>query len=82
MLPMGLPNDFCFGGGQNVPFVQVDWFGPCNPLDYMENKVKDFEEYKPDIIEFIKQKNYYNPDRCYVVMTRFGESFMFGENII
>lgn len=56
-LPSQMGNDYCFGGGYNIPFRLVDWFNPIQDL----SKVSDpdyIEDEHRKTVQFIKQKNY------------------------
>lgn len=55
-LPERLTQGFCFGGGVQVNFLNVDWF---------ETSVS---EGKGPLVEFIKGKIYYKPEFRYLVL--------------
>ena len=76
-LPITYPNDFCFGGGHAVTFTMVDWFQPIPMEDIWENKVEPWSNYVPALKQFLLIKNYIKPDRTYLLITDFGESFLF-----
>ena len=76
-LPLDYPKGFCFGGGKPVTFQMVDWFQPIPIEDISENNVKVWSEYIPLLKDFLKDKNYVKPGRQYLLITDFGESFIF-----
>ena len=78
-LPSKYPGDYCFGGGHDVVFKLVDWFNPIDPMDTPEfgGTPKQWEYYKEKLVPFLKSKKYVKPDRHYLLITSFGESFLF-----
>jgi len=72
-LPNTFPRGFCFGEGMSVNFQMVDWFNPVPP-----DEISDFDEEKivEDIIEFIKNKNYYDAAYKFLAITNYGDSFL------
>lgn len=54
-LPTKLTNGYCFGSGQPIMFINVDWF---------EHVLDD----KDTLITFIQGKVYYRPDARYLVL--------------
>lgn len=81
-LPIEYPSDFCFGGGHLVQFQMVDWFNPVPPTDFPNfgGTLKKWDEYVPMLKEFLGDKNYVKSNRKYILITDFGESFLFGKN--
>ena len=55
-LPEKLVTGFCFGGGVPITFKNVDWF---------ETSI---EGGKDEMIDWIKIKNYYSPNRTFLVL--------------
>lgn len=80
-LPESYPSGFCFGGGRPVQMQMVDWFNPW-PLDPMNDKSPDtWEEVVAILRPFLMGKKYVKPGRRYILITDFGESLMFGEDL-
>ena len=78
-MPSTYPEGFCFVGGKPCELIMVDWFNAWNPDEFKPDKftVKRWqEEMKPQIIDFVKRKNYIKPGRKYLVVTNFDESFI------
>lgn len=78
-IPRDRNRGFCFGGGHQIPFRQVDWFNPV-PQDTIDDF--DWSELKALLIECISKKIYFKPEQSYLAITHFGESFMFGSEQI
>ena len=76
-LPNMYPQGFCFQGGKPVSFEMVDWFNPIPDDDICHKKVKPWEEYVDGIKSFLKKKRYLKPNRKYLLITDFDESFIF-----
>jgi hypothetical protein len=76
-LPDKYPSGYCFGGGFPVEFKMVDWFNPIPSDDFYDNKIKKWEDYVPMIKEFLLKKLYVKSGMKYLVITDFGESFVF-----
>ena len=76
-LPEGYPKGFCFGGGKPVTFQMVDWFNPIPRRDILNDDIKEWNEYIPLLKDFLESKTYVKPGRQYLVITDFGESFLF-----
>jgi len=79
-LPEEYPNEYCFNGGHFVPFLMVDWFSPIPFTEFPEyggNGPEPWEVYEPMLLIFLKKKQYVKPGREYLVITNFGESFVF-----
>lgn len=76
-LPAIYPEEFCFNGGHVVEFIMVDWFNPVNPIDLWNGGEVEWEQIRPEIECFLKEKNYLKSGRRYLVITDFGESFVF-----
>lgn len=74
-LPISYPTEFCFGGGVSVEFLMIDWFNPWP--EHLDNRFKDWSEVKVELIDFLQQKKYVEPNREYILITEFGESFIF-----
>lgn len=55
-LPGKLTNGFCFGGGVEIGFLNVDWFN--FPID----------EGKEKLVDFIKAKNYFDRSASFLVL--------------
>jgi hypothetical protein len=79
-LPNTYPQAYCFGGGQPVNFQMVDWFNPIPDDDIYDGKIKKWKEYKDMLKEFLAIKTYVRPGRQYLLITDFGESFIFCKN--
>ncbi len=63
-VPLKTAKDFCFGGGHPTNFQMVDWFGE--------------EEYDAEALQrFLEKKKYIRKNRWYLVLTNFGEAFVF-----
>ncbi|HUU89141.1 MAG TPA: hypothetical protein VMX17_15510 [Candidatus Glassbacteria bacterium] len=71
------PSGYCFGGGVSTNFKMVGLFNPIPSEDFYEKKVKRWEDYIPMIREFLLKKKYVKPNRKYIVITDFDESFIF-----
>ena len=78
-LPTEYPEGFCFGGGRYVDFKMVDWFQPIPRENVWEDNIKDWAEYVLLLKDFLKDKRYVKPDRKYLLITDFGESFIFSK---
>jgi len=76
-LPEEYPKGYCFGGGHAVVFKMVDWFYPIPQEDIDNNVVKPWEEYVVLLKDFLKDKNYVQSGRQYILITSFGESMLF-----
>ncbi len=79
-IPTDMPNDFCFGGGQLVPFRQVDWFQPIpNELiaSNLDMGIDDNESLRVALLSFLADKNYVEPGRRYLVLCDWGYCFVF-----
>lgn len=74
-LPRHYPNNFCFNGGHIVDFKMVDWFRPAR-FDYTYGAYEQWCLTKDKLIDFIKQKRYYDENKKYLVITDFGESLI------
>lgn len=59
-LPDKLSNGFCYNGGNDINFLNVDWF--CVDKLYWFDKDK--------IEEFIKSKNYYDRNYKFLVICK------------
>jgi len=77
-LPIGYPEGFCFGGGRPVQFQMVDWFYPIPQEDIPDN-IKPWDEYILPLKDWLKDKGYVKPGRQYLLITDFGEAFIFGK---
>jgi hypothetical protein len=76
-LPNMYPKGFCFQGGKPVSFELVDWFNPIPAEDIHGNTVKTWGEYVDRLKNSLKTKNYLKPNRKYLLITDFDESFVF-----
>ena len=76
-LPKIFSEEFCFNGGIPTTFLMVDWFNPWPVDDNFEMMDISWEKVKVMIKEMLLQKKYVKIDRIYLVITDFGESFMF-----
>ena len=76
-LPNRYPREYCFGGGQPVQFLMVDWFNPLKTTDPPE----PWEEAVKTLRPFLMQKSYVKPGRRYILITDFGETLMFGHDL-
>ena len=59
--------EFCFGGGNEQVWKEVDWFRD-DPPPLGDTQTMDTEEGRAQIIGFIKQKNYYDSSKAYLVL--------------
>ena len=80
-IPNQFPSDFCFGGGHPVNFQIVDWFNPIPQEELWSGKTKtlsekELEEYRGSIREFIKVKNYYDPEFKFLALCDYGDVFL------
>lgn len=85
-LPDKFLSDYCFGGGISTTFKMVDWFNPvpdiftagCSKEIYrkevgeIEVKEVSYHDLFNPIINFVKEKNYYNPHKTYLIICNFG----------
>lgn len=55
-LPDRLTNGYCFGGGNIIPFLNVDWF---------EGPIADG---RIGLIEFVRKKQYFDPTARFLVI--------------
>ena len=90
-IPVDYTKGFCFGGGLPAYFQMVDWFNPCPEIgqagvskEVWEKEVGpiktteiDLEELEKELIPFLKQKKYINPNREYLILYSFGASSVF-----
>ena len=76
-LPEEYPEGFCFGGSHAVSFQMVDWFQPIFREDVEVDNIKLWPEYVAVLRGFLKDKTYIKPNRKYLLITDFGESFIF-----
>lgn len=67
-LPETVSADFCIPSGHPTNFTMVDWFRPSSKV----GETIDIDRLR----EFIRTKNYYRPERNYLVMCRTGETFL------
>ena len=80
-IPNQFPSDFCFGGGHPVNFQIVDWFNPIPQEELWSGKTKtlsekELEEYRGGIREFIKVKNYYDPEFKFLALSDYDDVFL------
>ncbi len=80
-IPNEFPSDFCFGGDHPVNFQMLDWFNPISQEELWSGKPKELtdkelEEYREAIREFIKVKNYYDPDFKFLALSAYGDVFL------
>lgn len=80
-LPKEYLEGYCFGGGHDVNFKMVDWFNPMPNKEIMEAIDPDFpsdwEGVKAELIKVMPDKKYAKKDSKYLVLTDFGDSFLF-----
>ena len=78
-VPNDFPSGFCFGGGHPVNFQIVDWFNPIPQEELWDNSInlgeKETEEFRKDIRDFIKIKNYYSEDFKFLALSNYGDAF-------
>jgi len=79
-LPSEYPQRFCFGGGIDTTFKMVDWFNPIPVQDIWDDNVKTWDEYKPLILEWLTDKVYLKPNKKYLMITNFNETFIFNKD--
>ena len=67
------PSDghFRFGGGQPYPFVEVDWFHDGSQISPDYPTIAD-EDGRRLLEENIRQKNYFNESKAYLVLSALG----------
>jgi len=53
--------NFHFSGGEPQPFIEVDWFRD-------EDGMMNDDEGRDQITKFIKGKNYFDPNKAYLVL--------------
>lgn len=76
-IPEEFPEGFLFSGGKNISFKMVDWFYPI-PMDAIHNdSVKPWPEYVTILRDFLSGKQYLREGCSYLLLTDFGESFVF-----
>lgn len=80
-LPDSYPLEYCFGGGHQVTFTMVDWFNPIPQEDMAEygGTIKSWDHYKEGLNDFLKKKHYVIQGKKYLLITEFGESFIFNK---
>ena len=76
-LPLRYPTGYCFAGGHPCNFQLVDWFNPIPIADIGRGKFRTWDEYRKELIEFLRVKVYADWGRQFLVITDFGESFVF-----
>lgn len=76
-LPEQYPEGYCFGGGHYVDFKMVDWFQPLPREALLGKNIMPWSEYVCVVKSFLKGKDYVKPNRKYLLITDFGESFVF-----
>ena len=59
--------NFHFGGGEVQTFTEVDWFRD-EPGMTRSAPAMDSVRGREEIAEFIKGKDYFNPDKAYLVL--------------
>ena len=79
-LPNTYSSDFCFGGGIPTTFQMVDWFQPIPIEDVVSNNIEDWSTYVPLLQNWLNDKVYVKPNRQYLLITDFDESFIFRKN--
>ena len=79
-LPNAYSSDFCFGGGIPTTFQMVDWFQPIPIEDVVSNNIEDWSTYVPLLQNWLNDKVYVKPNRQYLLITDFDESFIFRKN--
>lgn len=68
-----LSSGYCFGGGNPIPFLNVDWFGGTyQPL----NGGGPVSASRDDIEKMVRGKRYIKPDRRYLVLGSPGHTFV------
>ena len=67
------PSDgaYRFGGGMQTPFVEVDWFHDGSQMGPDYPTIAD-EAGRKMLEENIRQKNYFNTSRAYLVLSALG----------
>ena len=78
-LPDEYSGEFCFGGGIPIVFKMVDWFNPIPVEDMVEGPIKTWKEYVPLLKKRLRQKNYVEPGKKFILITDFNESLVFWE---
>jgi len=76
-LPLEYPEGFCFDGSKPVVMQMVDWFNPW-PSYYDTDEPETWEEVVVLLRLWLEEKCYVRPGRTYILITDFGESFVFG----
>lgn len=80
-LPENYPSDFCFGRGIPVTMQMVDWFNPISPAEVTRGQVKPWSENVSKLRDWLSTKVYVQAGRKYLLITDFGESFIFEKGI-
>lgn len=80
-IPNEFPSDFCFGGGHPVNFQLLDWFNPIPQEDLGSDKIKtlteeEMQKHREAIREFIKVKNYYDPEFKFLALSDYSDVFL------
>ena len=73
-LPKSYPKGFCFDGGKPCVFTMVCWF---NPMPTEDPNSVTWAEQLPRLKEFVRDHVYVKPGRKYILITDFGEAFVF-----
>lgn len=77
-VPETFPSSF---GRAPVTFQQVDWFHPLPREsmreEYPELEALTWEIFRAALMEFVQEKVYVRPGRRYLILTEFGEAFVF-----
>ena len=90
-LPEKYTGEYCFGGGNPVMFLMVDWFYPVTGIDQPavskkvwrkkvgEIKVEeiDIDELSEKLVPWLCEKEYVKPGREYLVLCDFGAAIRF-----
>jgi hypothetical protein len=76
-LPVTYPETYCFNGGYEVGFKLVDFFNPIPYEDFESNTIRPWSEYKPMLLDFLKNKVYIKPNRKYILITDFNKTLLF-----
>ena len=60
--------EFCFGGGNPQTWIEVDWFRDDLPPDMPDAPTMATEEGRQMLVEFVKQKRYFDKNKSYLLL--------------
>ncbi|MGE0157108.1 MAG: hypothetical protein AB7T17_08785 [Geobacter sp.] len=77
-LPQQYPEGFLFNGGKPVTMLMIDWFNPWPHLLEPYKCPQTWDEVKALLLPWLLEKAYVQRGRKYLMITDFGESWIFG----